>query len=75
MRHSKTSLPKREEKHPGTRHKAEPVPHDGYDIEYAMISVSSTANFSSLFIKVISLFSQFNGLFVYFKLILDPAFT
>ena len=53
---------KREEKHPGTRHKTEPVPHDGYDIEYAMISVSSTANFSSLFIKVISLFSQFNGL-------------
>ena len=33
VQESKTSLPKREEKHPGTRHKTEPVPHDGYDIE------------------------------------------
>ena len=65
----------REKRNIRVRDKTEPVPHDGYDIEYAMISVSSTANFSSLFIKVISLFSQFNGLFVYFKHILDPAFT
>ena len=44
-------LLKREEKHPGTRHKTEPVPHDGYDIEYAMVSVSSTANFHLFSLK------------------------
>ena len=78
MRRSKTSLLKREEKRPGTRHKTEPVPQYGYDIEYTVIFVSFAANHhcsnltftSSLSIIVIFVFSQFNGLFVILNLVL-----